>query len=704
MGNQTSRMLVVKKEGTPMEAFGCKELALAAKAAGSGDTQWVMLSIINQEECRPSVVALPTGNFLDSEVLAHCESVEELAKGKLELTFPGGLVFQLQPCKPDESRSSPSSSTEQMGAAGESGTAPPSQRPFLRLAGRPADSTGSVQDSAQDSAQASAQDSAQDAARPPPGGHVENTLQVRRAQAMGNEKLALGGPTLDAAECDIDLTTMPVNEIERRLMQGAEIPGWSGHGNPQRELGYLKLFFSARTMAYHAETLWPATEPDAETRRLVQQLSEQLALMSRHGDFNGLSEQSNFDMKVVATWTRHMMSGVVPHGPLLGHARMMKHELYYHLWSEDQPPFLMARVPGLAYAQYPFFAHAKDITEGVRELMMQTGLWRAPALRIPRTMALPSQSAADLNDCLLNTLFPDKQGLPKLPEGILLRVLSPEVKAHARYQLLEGAPPAGGDSLFFDNAPNRSWYLQGTRRGSGGQLSLDWVRRADVPGRDTEFGVLAVCPAEAPDLNGFGKFQYFRGVYISEGGVLKALWLELVNREHVRGREPNYLHLFAASQVTPEMLNSVVNRGPAGQGFEQRRSRGGWVVQGPRPKRVCMGGWVWQEPYNGAVTYYHVPKDSDTVFTFKQWSQDGASWHWSEETEQYEEVHEADNTWHFTTVAEWFDIRDFIGRRGGQDQAGQPEAGQPEAGNQDGQGQGGAWDQPAGGQGSWGQW
>ena len=108
--------------------------------------------------------------------------------------------------------------------------------------------------------------------------------------------------------------------------------------------------------------------------------------------------------------------------------------------------------------------------------------------------------------------------------------------------------------------------------------------------------MLAVCPAEAPDLNGFGKFQYFRGVYISEGGVLKALWLELVNREHVRGREPNYLHLFAASQVTPEMLNSVVNRGPAGQGFEQRRSRGGWVVQGPRPKRVCMGGWVWQEP------------------------------------------------------------------------------------------------------------
>lgn len=67
MGNQTSRMLVVKKEGTPMEAFGCKELALAAKAAGSGDTQWVMLSIINQEECRPSVVALPTGNLSDSK-------------------------------------------------------------------------------------------------------------------------------------------------------------------------------------------------------------------------------------------------------------------------------------------------------------------------------------------------------------------------------------------------------------------------------------------------------------------------------------------------------------------------------------------------------------------------------------------------------------------------------------------------------------
>ena len=220
-----------------------------------------------------------------------------------------------------------------------------------------------------------------------------------------------------------------------------------------------------------------------------------------------LSEQSQYDMQVTSAWCRHLGRGIVPHGPLLGWARVMGHELYYHIFSQDQPPFLMAKVPGLTYQEllsylwqvslhhllvifvqflltvslfgefvtlllpfqsqselrrrYPFFGHTKDIVDGVKDLLMQAGLWRAPTLRIPVGMSIPSQSLVQMNTQILNTLFPDKQGLPILPDNVDLRVLSPEVQRHSPFRVISGQPPAGGDSMFFDDSTNRSWYLQG---------------------------------------------------------------------------------------------------------------------------------------------------------------------------------------------------------------------------------------------------
>ncbi|CAJ1409692.1 unnamed protein product [Effrenium voratum] len=282
-------------------------------------------------------------------------------------------------------------------------------------------------------------------------------------------------------------------------------------------------------------------------------LAEQLALMEKNGDFMKLSEQSQYDMQVTSAWCRHLGRGIVPHGPLLGWARLMGHELYYHIFSQDQPPFLMAKVPGLTYQEYPFFGHTKDIVDGVKDLLMQAGLWRAPTLRIPVGMSIPSQSLVQMNTQILNTLFPDKQGLPILPDNVDLRVLSPEVQRHSPFRVISGQPPAGGDSMFFDDSTNRSWYLQGkshyaycmslgrvlTRKPGGGQIVLDWVRRADVPGHK-HFQVISVMPADAPDLHGIGRFRYHRGLYCEEGGAAKALYLELVDRELIRGKEPHH--------------------------------------------------------------------------------------------------------------------------------------------------------------------
>ena len=108
--------------------------------------------------------------------------------------------------------------------------------------------------------------------------------------------------------------------------------------------------------------------------------------------------------------------------------------------------------------RYPFLEHASDIIQGAKDLQMQSGLWRAPTLRIPAGMVMPSMAVDSMNRRVLESLFPE--GITPLPHGIQLRCQDEAVQGHSPFKIISGAPPAGIDSLFFDDAPGRSWYLQ----------------------------------------------------------------------------------------------------------------------------------------------------------------------------------------------------------------------------------------------------
>ncbi|CAJ1436033.1 unnamed protein product [Effrenium voratum] len=714
MGNQIGKLDLTVQKGTPRDAFLCETVLLALKQ----QDHWTAVSVISGQGCKPSVVQLPETGLSASSKCSEFEwaicgpssEVLSMASSKhtgkeMFVDFPSGLTLRFSPSSNPLSTGQPlqegktlklsvrggstdaESSTPAAGC-GHSESQKPSagKQPTVgeqspRESGGPSPESGVQRDEVEEKAEhppstaspavasSPALPSEPAYVREPAQGGPElstNKLQVIRAGAAGKmAALAGAGPTLDSAGTDLDMTTMAVAEIEKKLVQGDPLPGWPGSGHPQK------------------------VEVDPETARLVKMLAEQLALMEKNGDFMKLSEQSQYDMQVTSAWCRHLGRGIVPHGPLLGWARLMGHELYYHIFSQDQPPFLMAKVPGLTYQELlsylwqvslhhllvifvqflltvslfgefvtlllPFQSQSE-----LRRRLMQAGLWRAPTLRIPVGMSIPSQSLVQMNTQILNTLFPDKQGLPILPDNVDLRVLSPEVQRHSPFRVISGQPPAGGDSMFFDDSTNRSWYLQGkshyaycmTRKPGGGQIVLDWVRRADVPGHK-HFQVISVMPADAPDLHGIGRFRYHRGLYCEEGGAAKALYLELVDREFIRGKEPHFLHLFACSQVSPEMLQSVVSRAPAGQGFVPRRSKAGWVVQGNRPFHHCRHGWVWQDAYNGATTFYFELPETGTSHEFKQWAVDGLSWVWSDQDAQYVEAHPATGQWHFQSVEEW---------------------------------------------------
>ena len=59
------------------------------------------------------------------------------------------------------------------------------------------------------------------------------------------------GPILDSTGSGMDISTMSVSEVETHLKTGEDLPGWNGRGHPQKDLGYIKIFFNATTMQYH---------------------------------------------------------------------------------------------------------------------------------------------------------------------------------------------------------------------------------------------------------------------------------------------------------------------------------------------------------------------------------------------------------------------------------------------------------------------
>ena len=178
---------------------------------------------------------------------------------------------------------------------------------------------------------------------------------------------------------------------------------------------------------------------------------------------------------------------------------------------------------------------------------------------------------------------------------------------------------------------------------------------------------MGVFPADGLDLNGIGKMRYHQGLYMEEGGTLKCLWLELLDmKQHPqsRGAHAVYTGLFACLKVSKEMSDSAHGGKAAGQGFEPRRGKPGYIVQGARPFHLSKHGWVWQEPFNGPVTFWFESANGET-HSFKQWMPEKPAYWWNPSEECYILAQEAANTWHFPTMEDWAPavIRELQGKR-----------------------------------------
>ena len=179
-------------------------------------------------------------------------------------------------------------------------------------------------------------------------------LQTKRAAMVQVAAVASPQPRIDAAgEDEVDITSMSSSQVEKALQGGGVLPGWNQKGDPTKDLAYVKIFFQAKLMGYDPATLWPPTGIETSLKPLLEELKKQFESLHREGTLNTLPAQSQYDLRVIEVWYQHMMNGVVPHGPMLGWAKMQGHELYYHVYGENISPFLMARLPGKTYNEHP---------------------------------------------------------------------------------------------------------------------------------------------------------------------------------------------------------------------------------------------------------------------------------------------------------------------------------------------------------------
>ncbi|CAE7428665.1 unnamed protein product [Symbiodinium sp. CCMP2592] len=465
-------------------------------------------------------------------------------------------------------------------------------------------------------------------------------IQSRRASAMSATRstpTAAAQPRLDqVGESEQDITSMPTSQVEHILQSGGTLPGWDPHGDPVKDLGYVKIFYSAATNNYDPATLWPTCTLETGLKTKLIDLRDQYVAMHNDGSMLSLSPESQYDLSVLEVWCRHLYKGVVPHGPLLGWARMNGHELYYHIYGENNPPFLM--VPVLP---------ARLRHHGGSQRHVHAG-W---------PLELVAQH------------FPDEGRIMEdvLPTYCSLKIDHSGYMERGPYEHLVGAPPNSEESFFFDCSPTTTFYMQAKgqfiyamTKKPRSEMTVGWIRKADVPGIK-EFQVLGVFPMEAPSLQGIAKFKYHSGIYCEEAGVKKALFLELrdyPDNMYCRGgrRPPNVLQLFAMHLVPAEIKKSLVTKAPAGQNFEPRRSRPGFVVQGDRPFKTCPHGWVWQEAYNGKITFYYV--DDGQTYEFHQLSPDSNVQFFDHEKGEYVVASGYTGSWQHDTVTSF--VGDFI--------------------------------------------
>lgn len=304
----------------------------------------------------------------------------------------------------------------------------------------------------------------------------------------------------------------------------------------------------------------------------------------------------------------------------------------------------------------------EDIAVGLKQMFLQAGMWQLSTLSVPVSLPAPVQSPEDLNSKLLQLFFgPDMAGMPPLPRGVELFVKDENMtcKVWAR---VKGAPPNQDASFFFDVSPFQTWYLQGraqwayAMKKSSDGIKLSWVRRVDYGtyAEGSEFEVMQVLPADAPGLQSIAGYHYVEGIYVTEGGVQKALYLELQKPvDYARGDrgKPAKIQLFACKEVPPTLQTALVNRGAVGQNFAPRRGTAGFVVRGRVPFDVDPTGYVWQEAYGGAVSFYY-QDGFGNVTEFKQLTKEAPVLR-REGPDNWAAVRAGNGQWQHEDVKDW---------------------------------------------------
>ncbi len=79
---------------------------------------------------------------------------------------------------------------------------------------------------------------------------------------------------------------------------------------------------------------------------------------------------------------------------------------------------------------------------------------------IPKQMRLPDRSPSATNKAMLQAHWPEGIYVTDLPEGITLKLTEAKYMERGHYQHIMGPPPSL-DSFFFDENPNRTFYMQG---------------------------------------------------------------------------------------------------------------------------------------------------------------------------------------------------------------------------------------------------
>lgn len=350
-------------------------------------------------------------------------------------------------------------------------------------------------------------------------------------------------------------------ETLKMMISKHAVPGLTCGCNPKTDLSWMACGYS-QLMRVYPEEQWFPNQLKEDLRAKGSRVMSKLRQLRAINDVSSPMNLNALDMFLA--FTDKVESGVMLHGPMLGYAYVMGHELYSYV-QEGMEPYFLPRYSAHADQDYAYTEHAVVAMDALQELCSSFGVWDIAPQDVRGQMAVkPLDTFRDGNQRLINYHFARVQvDRLELPDEVTATYAKDEYIKLRRYKCKSMEEMSMTVQTFFMGDEAVTWWLQAKLQylmaitHEDGQLQLFKLPITVLPQGTMEVGRIQ---RRNMFLNVMDNYEVQAAITMPHEGRDVALILHL-QRPGTLGQNPMKLHLIRLSTVPEVAMQRISVQG-----------------------------------------------------------------------------------------------------------------------------------------------